>query len=291
MVLPYHMQRQPPGERGGSRFTDPDVDKIVQVANQSASDVSTVVTWLSRQPSVDPHRIGVVGISLGAIVAHLAMGKDERLSAGVAVLGGGNLADLRQSSIVFKVRNGQRASRLSPAEAARLRSVDPMQYAQRNRPRKVLMIQAARDLLMPPRDAEALWNALGRPPIRWVDNDHFGLSLTPRQVFRLASAYLHSVWDEPGVEDPPLPPLQSITLKLGILSGLGAKVTPAIQWQAYTLLRRWDHMSLLHTDLGWSGRGPFIGLAGTVSPYIDLGVGRRFTGGAVRPYLSFHVVF
>jgi hypothetical protein len=155
----------------------------------------------------------------------------------------------------------------------------------------VLMIEAARDLLMPPRDAKALWVALGRPPIRWVDTNHFGLAIMPRSVMRLTSAYLHFVWDDPGADDPPLPPLHAITLKLGLLSGLDAKATPALQWQAYTLVRRWDHMSLLHADLGWSGRGPFIGLAATMSAYIDLGVGRRFTGGAVRPYLSFHVVF
>src|SRR5207302_4128222 len=142
--------------------------------------------------------------------------------------------------------------------------------------------EAARDLFIPPRDARALWKALGRPPIRWVDTNHFGLVLLPRSVMRLTSAYLHSVWDAATVEDPPLPPLHAITLKLGIISGLDAKVTPALQWQAYSLVRRWDHMSLLHADLGWSGRGPFIGLAGTVSAYIDVGVGRRFTGGSVR---------
>jgi hypothetical protein len=50
-------------------------------------------------------------------------------------------------------------------------------------------------------------------------------------------------------------------------------------------------MSLLHADLGWSGRGPFIGLAATLTTFIDLGLGHRFTGGSVRPYLSVHVVF
>jgi dienelactone hydrolase len=291
MELPYHGRRRPPGERSGGRFTDPSIDDLVQAARQSASDVSTVVSWLCRQPSVDPHRVGVVGVSLGAIVAHLAMGEDGRLSAGVAILGGGNLADLRQSSIIFKLGTERPAFRLSPEEAERLRSVDPIQYARQNRPRRVLMVQAARDLLVPPRDAKALWEALGRPPIRWVDTNHFGLALMPRSVMRLSAAYLHAVWDNPSDQDPPLPPLHAITLKMGFLTGLDSEITPALQWQALTLVHRWDHMSLLHADLGWSGRGPFIGLAATVSAYIDLGIAHRFTGGSVRPYLSFHVVF
>ena len=219
------------------------------------------------------------------------MGKDERLSAGVAILGGGNLADLRRASLVFKFREHGPFQKLSPQEMERLEQIDPLHYASRNRPRRVLMIQAARDLLMPPRDVRVLWDALGRPPIMWVDTNHFGLSLTPRSVMRTAAAYLWSVWNEASQGDPPLPAIHAITLKLGIIAGLVARPTPAVQWQAYSFASRRNHMSLLHTDLGWSGRGPFVGLAGTVNGFIDFGLGHRFSGGGVRPYLSLHVVF
>lgn len=291
MTLPYHMQRRPPGERGGGRFTDPDVKRMIQAARQSVSDVSTVVTWLSRQPSVDPHRIGVIGVSLGAIVAHLAMGKDERISAGAAILGGGNLADIRRRSLVYRIQKHYSPAPLGPGAAAELRQVDPLQYADRNQPRRVLMIEAARDLLMPPRDARALWEALGRPPIRWVDTNHFGLVLAPQSAIRTALAYLLSVWD--GTPDDPaeLPAVHALTLKVGLVSGLDKGSTPALQWQAHSFWTRRDHMSGLHADLGWSGRGPFLGLAGTLNQFMDLGIAHRFNGGGVRPYVSLHVVF
>ena len=291
MALPYHMRRRSPGMGSGGPFTDPNVNRMAQAANQSVSDVSTVVTWLSRQPSVDPHRIGVVGISLGAMLAHLAMGEDERLSAGVAILGGGDLPDLRRTSLVFRLKKHYPCENPSPQELERLEQIDPLRYADRNRPRRVLMIQAARDLLMPPRDARALWNALGRPPIVWVDTNHFGLGLTVRSVMRASVAYLWSVWNENSLADPPLPAVHVITLKLGVLTGLGAALTPALQWQAYSFVTRRNHMSLLHSDLGWSTRGPFIGLAGTVNGFVDLGLGRRFSGGGFHPYLSLHIVF
>lgn len=291
MILPYHMQRRSPGMGSGGPFTDPNVSRMVQAANQSVADVSTVVTWLSRQPSVDAHRIGIVGISLGAMLAHLAMGEDPRLSAGVAILGGGNLPDLRRTSLVFRLRKHFPHEKPGPQELEQLEQIDPLHYAGRNRPRRVLMIEAARDLLMPPRDARALWNALGRPPIMWVDTNHFGLGLALPSVTRTSAAYLWSVWSEVPAADPPLPAIQAITLKFGFITGLGTLLTPALQWQALSLATRENHMSLLHTDLGLTGQGPFLGLAATLNGFIDLGLGRRFSGGGLQPYLSLHVVF
>ncbi|MBI3912113.1 MAG: prolyl oligopeptidase family serine peptidase [Armatimonadetes bacterium] len=291
MTLPYHMSRCPPGERPGGRFTHPDVDRMVQALSQSAADVSTAVTWLTRQPGVDPHRIGAVGISLGAIIVHLAMGEDERLTAGVAIMGGGNLADLRRTSLVFKLRRDYAAEPLSPGEEARLRQADPLHYADRNRPRRVLMIQAARDLIIPPRDALVLWEALGRPPIQWVDTNHFALGLTPRSVMAASAAYLYSVWREAPLAPGAVPTIRVPTLKTGLVFGLDAAATPAIEWQAYSFSRRHDHLSRLHADLGWSGRGPFVGLAATLNAYLDIGLGHRLGGDNMRPYASLHIVF
>jgi dienelactone hydrolase len=290
MVLPYHTHRAHPGEQPVDAFASPDAERVAQAFSQSAADVSAVITWLSGQPSVDPRRIGVVGISLGAIITHLAMGQDDRLSAGVAILGGGNLAALRRDSLVLRLRHGTPSAPLDADAAARLRLVDPLTYAGWNRPRRVLMIEAARDLLVPPRHARELWEALGRPPIRWVDTNHFGIGLAPRSVMRAAAVYLHSVWN-PAAESTELPRIRALTLKTGVLIGLESTVTPAIQWQAISFARRRDQMSLLHADLGWSGRGPFAGLATTLNQFVDLGIAHRLNGRSVRPYLSLHVVF
>ena len=67
MTLPYHMRRLPSGEKPGRRFVAHDVRKGVQALDQSASDTGTVAAWLREQPSVDPERIGTIGISLGAL--------------------------------------------------------------------------------------------------------------------------------------------------------------------------------------------------------------------------------
>ncbi|HLV79303.1 MAG TPA: hypothetical protein VKT32_03445, partial [Chthonomonadaceae bacterium] len=243
---------------------------------------------LQRQPSVDPNRIGMVGVSLGAIVGHLAMGLDLRLTAGVAILGGGDIEALYHRSLLVKVEHPHLPRTLSARESDLLARIDPITYAGRNRPRHVLMIQAARDFLIPPSNALALWNALGRPPIEWLDTNHYAPIFVARSLMRATVAYLDSVWSG---SPPRVMRLSVPTIKFGMLAGLDSALTPALQWQVMALGFRPDHMSLFNLHLGWSGRGPFVGLAATLNAYMDLGLGRRLNGRTLRPYLSFHLVF
>jgi hypothetical protein len=52
-------------------------------------------------------------------------------------------------------------------------------------------------------------------------------------------------------------------------------------------------MAVAHLDLGMTGRGPFIGVAATVTSCMDLGVASRIsrTVATPRPYLGFHLTF
>jgi fermentation-respiration switch protein FrsA (DUF1100 family) len=54
-----------------------------------------------------------------------------------------------------------------------LAPVDPLTCAANLRQRKVLMLAAKRDEIVPPKMAEALWNAAGRPKIVWYDCGHY----------------------------------------------------------------------------------------------------------------------
>ena len=291
MDLPYHGYRKRRGVAPAAPYLEGSVAASVQALGQAASDVRTVTSWLAVQPNVDPKRLGIVGISLGAIVAHLAMGEDDRLTAGVAVLGGGDVPDLSQKSLLVRLLRRLYSQPLDPATLGGLRVVDPLTYAGRNRPRRVLMIEAARDLLVPSRDSTELWEALGKPPIQWLDVNHFALGLTPEPTFRAASAYLWSVWDgHPAPTGDALPQVGAPTLKFGLLAQWGRPVTPSVQWQFFTFAHRRDHLSLIHADFGLTGRGLFLGLGATLTPFVDAGISPRFDGRGVRPYLALHVV-
>ncbi len=282
LTLPYHGRRKPPAGVVNRPFFD-NADTMLQAFGQSASDVETAVTWLTQQPEVDANRIGAIGVSLGAFVLHLAMGRDPRIRAGVAALGAGNLAEIflhlggRQDSEALRIREI-------------LRPVEPLTYAGRSRPRRVLMIQAARDSLVPPRYAEQLWETLGRPPIQWADVNHWGLSLTLNSVIKTSIAYLETAWGETPDDLSRVPRIRAVTLKAGLMSGLDTSFTPALQYQFFSLGTR-DHMALLHTNVGVGLRGPFVSLAATVNKSIDVGVGRRVFGKATRVYASYNFVF
>lgn len=290
LTLPFHMERGLKRENNARHFIGPNADADVQALQQSSSDISTVFTWLSQLPGVDPHRIGVVGISLGAIVVHLAMGQDPRLTAGVALEGGGDLPNLFRHSLEVTLHGHFSAAALE-AGRDKLRAVEPLAFASKNRPRRVLMLQAARDLYVPPHNATVLWEALGRPPIQWVDANHFSFLLAGASFADTATAYLNRVWDGHADDPSPLPRYRVPLLKVGLLSGLDSPVSPAISLQLLGLGTRRDHLTLVHIDVGLSGRGPFAGLAATVNPFIDVGVGRRLGGKSFRPYASVHFPF
>lgn len=290
VTLPYHMKRLPPGDVPIRHFLGSDAPTVVQAFNQSASDTSQVVSWLLQRPDVDPQRIGIIGISLGAIVTHLVMGRDARLNGGVAILGGGDLPDIYRRSVLSRFAVKNRVT-ITPEIAAQLRAVDPLTEAANNQPRRVLMIEGARDLVIPPRDAEELWRALGRPPIRWVDVNHPGLALAPKSVQRAALTYLRSVWNGTPLTQSQAPKIYLPTLKFGVISGLDSKVTPAATLQVFSLGTRRDHLSLLHADVGLSGRGLFAGFAATINQFADVGLARRLSGHRFRPYLSLHLSY
>ena len=50
---------------------------------------------------------------------------------------------------------------------------DPLTCAANLKDRKVLMIAAQHDEIVPPRMAEALWKASGQQKIVWVDSGHY----------------------------------------------------------------------------------------------------------------------
>ena len=291
LCLPYHGNRRIGPELPSAHFASGTVAGASQAFGQSASDVSTVTTWLAAQPGVDSSRLGVVGVSLGAIIAHLAMGRDARLHAGVAALGGGDLPDLYHHSLVALYYKLHHPQRLAQGALAPMQAVDPLTDADKDRPRRVLMIEAARDMLIPPRDALELWHALGEPPIQWLDTNHFALTLSPMSAFRATADYLWGVWD--GLPDSCIvvSRVWAPTLKVGLLYESGVGLSPGLQWQFLTLLSRPDHLSLLHLDAGLTTRGLFAGLGLTLTPFVDVGLSPRWDGRAPRPYVSFHLVY
>jgi len=119
---------------------------------QSAKDVSRSLDLLVEQRGVDPKRIGVVGMSRGAIVASIVAGADRRLAA-VALLYGGHFDALERDHL--------------PAAC-------PANYVGRISPRPLLMINGIHDAdMIKDRAVAPLFNVARQPKrILWAETGH-----------------------------------------------------------------------------------------------------------------------
>lgn len=149
-------------------------------------DARRGIDWLTSHPQVDPNRIAVSGISMGAIVGAVVMGVDRRVQAGAFVLGGGDLAGILFESTeksIIRIRERIRDQSELPDAALKamvaeaLRGVDPLSYADRVDPRRVVMITAQFDDVIPKRFGDALWKRMGKPTVARIPTGHYTAGL------------------------------------------------------------------------------------------------------------------
>jgi dienelactone hydrolase len=175
LKLPYYGERRPSG--GPQRFLSNDVARSTLSMRQGVCDVRRAAAWLADRPEVDPSKLGVTGISLGGITSALAAAIDPTLNRGAFLLAGGGLDEILWG---MPEPEAQRARQLwldsgkTRADLTALtKPLDPLTYAHRLVGKKVLMMAGNVDEVVPPSSARALWNAAGRPPIRWFDSGHY----------------------------------------------------------------------------------------------------------------------
>jgi len=120
-----------------------------------------------------------MGTSLGSIVASLAAEMEPRLGRVAILLGGGGVVDAYYGHPQARAfRRMYEALGGSKEKLARLIApVDPLTCAANLKGHKVLMLAARRDEIVPPKMAEALWQASGRQQIVWFNTTHYGAAL------------------------------------------------------------------------------------------------------------------
>jgi dienelactone hydrolase len=174
--LPYYGERRPAaGGLNSKRFLSSDIERTVTAMRQGICDVRRAACWLSRRPEVDSRRLGVAGISLGGIVSAVAVAVDPAIHEGAFLLAGGDL-----SKILWEMPEGATFRTWWTASGRTLSDLkaltdpfDPLGYAHRLAGKRVIMMAGKVDEVIPPSSAKALWQAAGRPPIRWYDCGHY----------------------------------------------------------------------------------------------------------------------
>lgn len=175
VIMPYYGPRRDPDSKLRMVSTDP--EQTVRGMTQAIKDIRYAAAWLAAQPEVDASQLGVFGISLGGITASLAAEAEPRFQKVCPVLAGGgvgkilwessepHLAEARKKWIAS---GGTRESLLDL-----MKTIDPANYGDRVRGRKILMLNADHDEVIPKPCTEALWQAFGQPKIEWYHAGHY----------------------------------------------------------------------------------------------------------------------
>jgi dienelactone hydrolase len=189
-----------------AKNSDDALTSFESLLKDDVMDVMEGIDWLDAQTFVDRDRIGIVGVSMGAIISSIVAGADPRIRAGVFILGGGDLAGILFSSTepsVVSLRNRiEEEEDLTPAElraeiGRRLRNVDPLTYASRLDPTRILMIDAYFDHVIRRRYAMALWKAAGEPSMVMLPTGHYSAALFLDYAQRLALDHFQKVFGMP----------------------------------------------------------------------------------------------
>lgn len=153
--------------------------------------------WAAARPSVDRERLGLVGISLGAIMGTTLLAVEPQVGKGMLILPGGDIPQILLRSSEPKVtdylkergkREHLRPEDISEDFRAHFLS-DPMHLAPFVDPRKVLMVTARFDGVIPRECSDKLWEELGKPERIFVPTGHgttgFALQYVEARMLRL----------------------------------------------------------------------------------------------------------
>jgi hypothetical protein len=161
-----------------------------QILHDDILNVRKGLQWLKEQPEVDPSRIGIMGISLGAILTSLLIEVETDFQAAVLFLGGGNLPGIFRTSkerpiAGYRDRHIQKKLAkktptneeweifLKEAHTA-LGKVDPLQYPSLLTPDRILMINGVFDTVIKRPYTKELWTHLGEPNLIYLPAGHYG---------------------------------------------------------------------------------------------------------------------
>jgi dienelactone hydrolase len=191
--MPYYGERRPAGTTLYQTFVGRP-ERMLKAIEGTVAEVRRAACWLQARREVDPRRIGIVGVSLGGIIAATVVGVDPRFNRNVIVLAGGDpAAILWHAPETRGVR--QRLIELGVTlDSLREGSVpiDPLTYAKRAKASQILMINAAKDETVSRQSTLALWEAFGKPAIQWYPAGHYSISLFIPAILPSAAQFVLS---------------------------------------------------------------------------------------------------
>jgi len=173
VIMPYYGPRRQPD--APARMISEDPRETVKGLRQAVLDIRRARAWLASQDEVDAERLGIFGISLGGITTALVATAEPRFGNVCMMLAGGDLAQVSWTSPELKKLRDRWVAQGGTKEEyiELLAQVDPVTHAGLVRERRILMLNASHDEVIPKSCTESLWKAFGQPEIVWYDAGHY----------------------------------------------------------------------------------------------------------------------
>jgi len=178
--MPHYGKRRAKDKAKREEMITLDNDRTLANFRQAVLDIRRAGDWLASRRDVEPSRIGLMGISLGAVVGSLVCGVDTNFRRCAFVVGGGDLPAVAMHGSKETIDIKRKAEELGITQeklTEMWHGIEPCTYASRLERSNVLMINAENDQVFPRACTEKLWEAVGRPEIVWVKADHYTWAL------------------------------------------------------------------------------------------------------------------
>lgn len=175
--MAYYGPRRPPNS--SMRLLSYDLPHTLDAVKQTVLDMRRAAAWLEPRPEVDPKRLGILGTSLGSFMAALTCEMEPKLGRAAILLGGGGFVDAYYDHPLAKPHRDfwEKIGGTKEMVKSVLEPIDPISRAELLKDRKVLIVAARHDEIVPPKMSEALWNASGRQKILWLNAGHYSAIL------------------------------------------------------------------------------------------------------------------
>jgi dienelactone hydrolase len=193
--MPYYGPRR--DSTSPKRMVSADPRETVAGMTQAVLDIRRATTWLASRPEVDSERLGVFGISLGGITAALVAAAEPRVQSACLLLAGGDIGAAGWDGPYAKAVRERWLDQGRTREEfiAILSAVDPINYAAGIRGKRILMLNATEDEIIPRECTISLWKSLGEPEIQWLSGGHISVM---RHLFTALLRVSHYFADEKG---------------------------------------------------------------------------------------------
>jgi dienelactone hydrolase len=175
--MAYYGPRRPEGSR--LKLLSPNLPHTIRAVTQTVLDIRVAAAWLASRPEIDPKRLGISGTSLGSFVAALTAEMEPRLGRCCVLLGGGGFVDgfaghpaARPFVTALEVMGYKR-----DGVKKLIAPIDPITHAANLKKRRLLIMAASRDEIVPPAMAQMLYDASGKQELVWFEAGHYTAAL------------------------------------------------------------------------------------------------------------------